>query len=212
MSGVDTANLTELNPDPGQPLYWVAEALWPLQGQWSERDFLRLAGQTHRRIELAGGCVKVLPMPTLKHQEINYWFVEQLKRFVTGAKLGRVVIAGYPLRLNAGGFRMPDAIFVSAAKTDQMTDQFTPVADLVMEVVSQDRNRDYVEKMKDYAASGIAEYWIVDDQEQQVIVFVLQDGAYVEHARAGRGQRAVSKLLGGFEVDVNGVLDAGNVG
>ena len=42
------------------------------------------------------------------------------------------------------------------------------------------RDRDYDRKRAQYAARGIAEYWVIDPIEQVVTVLRLEDGQYVE--------------------------------
>jgi Uma2 family endonuclease len=58
-----------------------------------------------------------------------------------------------------------------------------PPPQLVVEVVSPGRvgrDRDYDRKRAQYSARGIPEYWIVDPQEQAVMVLQLEEGQYVE--------------------------------
>lgn len=82
-------------------------------------------------------------------------------------------------------------------------------ADLVIEIVSPDRPaRDTEEKPRDYAEAGIPEYWIVNPLTSTITVLVLEGQAYVEHGIFQRGDQAVSKLLDGFRVSVDEVLDA----
>jgi Uma2 family endonuclease len=79
-----------------------------------------------------------------------------------------------------------------------------------MEVVSggrEDRRRDLVVKRAEYAAAGIAEYWIADPDERAITVLRLEGEEYVLHGRF-TGGRATSALLGGFTVDVAGVWAA----
>src|SRR5512134_1193558 len=45
--------------------------LAPLQGLWTEEQYLRLTDQTNRFIEFTEGSVEVLPMPTHKHHAIS---------------------------------------------------------------------------------------------------------------------------------------------
>ncbi|NJO98896.1 MAG: Uma2 family endonuclease, partial [Pleurocapsa sp. CRU_1_2] len=55
---------------------------------------------------------------------------------------------------------------------------------LVVEVVSPgkvNRDRDYRYKRSEYAARGIAEYWIVDPQESKITVLLLDNGLYQEN-------------------------------
>ena len=78
-----------------------------------------------------------------------------------------------------------------------------------MEVVSEGQEswkRDYVEKAEDYAAAGIAEYWIVDPQERKITVLTLTDTEYREHGVFIEGDDASSVLLAGFACRVSDVF------
>ena len=53
---------------------------------------------------------------------------------------------------------------------------------LIVEVVSpsqRDRKRDFERKRAQYAHIGVPEYWLIDPEQQVVIVLALQTGAYV---------------------------------
>jgi Uma2 family endonuclease len=66
---------------------------------------------------------------------------------------------------------------------------------LVLEVVSPNQEkRDYRYKRSEYAARGIAEYWIVDPIQQQVMILELVDGFYEEKVYRG-SEQIVSPLL-----------------
>jgi Uma2 family endonuclease len=83
-----------------------------------------------------------------------------------------------------------------------------------MEVVSdgtENRQRDLEIKREEYAQAGIAEYWIVDPQEQTVTVLTLGGTAYREHGVFQHGQQATSVLLPGFAVGVTDVFNAGQI-
>src|ERR671922_1797826 len=60
---------------PALKLVWEADGLEidlsPLQGLWTEEQYLRLTDLTNRFIEFTEGSVEVLPMPTRKHQAIS---------------------------------------------------------------------------------------------------------------------------------------------
>jgi Uma2 family endonuclease len=68
---------------------------------------------------------------------------------------------------------------------------------LVVEVVSPGKkniDRDYRYKRSEYAARGIAEYWIVDPMEGRVTVLEWVEGLYEERVFQG-DQRVISPLL-----------------
>jgi Uma2 family endonuclease len=182
--------------------------LAPLQGLWTEQQYLRLTEQTNHLIEFTDGAIEVLPMPTSRHQTILLLLYERFKTAVqpTG---GKVLVAPLRLRLRPGKFREPDILLLRSAGDPRYQDAFWLGADLVIEVVSPDRpERDTEEKVRDYAEAGIPEYWIVNPLDETVTVLTLEDQAYALHGIFHRGQRAISKLLDGFGIEVDEIFDA----
>ena len=96
-----------------------------------------------------------------------------------------IIISGS--RVNS---RIPDltvfseagAVEISNSTRSTITlDMFPPL--LVVEVVSPgkaNRDRDYRYKRSEYAARGIAHYWIIDPQERKFVRLKLVDGLYEE--------------------------------
>ena len=96
-----------------------------------------------------------------------------------------------------------------AEHAGRITDEYWEGADLVMEVVSsgdEDRRRDLNTKREEYAQARIAEYWIIDPHLEQITVLTLDGQTYVVHGEFKRGERATSKLLPEFGVDVTAAL------
>jgi len=59
---------------------------------------------------------------------------------------------------------------------------------LVVEVVSpgkKNEDRDYRYKRSEYAARGVAEYWIIDPIKSQVMILMLVEGLYEEKIFSG---------------------------
>jgi Uma2 family endonuclease len=196
----------------GKPAWDIALA-FPLQGDWTEADYLALeANFGNRMIELADGCLEVLPMPTLKHQRIVKWMLRQLDDFVVSRKLGEVAMAPLPVRLFAGQIREPDIVFFEAGRVMDAGERPLDGADLVMEVPSRggkNRQRDLEEKRELYARARIPEYWIIDPEMETITVLTLSARRYKVHGEFKRRTQATSKLLKGFKVDVTDVFAAG---
>jgi Uma2 family endonuclease len=193
----------------GEPVWDIAR-LYPTQGNWTEREYLDL--NTNERVEFSYGYIEFLPMPTTLHEYIVRFLFRALDAFVSAGALGEVFFAGVKVRLSKRKLRMPDVAFMSAEHRDWITDDYWDRADLVMEVVSgsdSDRHRDLVEKRAEYARARIPEYWIVDPEEGRITVLTLKRAKYGEHGTFARGDRATSRLLPGFGVDVTTALDAG---
>jgi len=66
---------------------WAAAPLLPLQGHWSEAEYLWLARRTNKLVELADGYLEVLPMPSPKHQKAEYWIVNLDTEIITVLQL-----------------------------------------------------------------------------------------------------------------------------
>jgi Uma2 family endonuclease len=213
----DEVMSTDLFPTPqfapvvGEPA-WDLAILYPLQGNWTEEDYLRIALHENLLIEYTDGCVEVLQMPTIVHQLIVRFLLDSLRAFVEPHKLGVVLFAPLPVKLSPKAYREPDLIFNFTENHAAATKDYYEHADLVMDVVSageRDRKRDYEEKRQDYAKAGIREYWIVDPFERRIAVLTLQGTQYLEHGVFADRASATSRLLAGFAVDVSAAFDAG---
>jgi Uma2 family endonuclease len=184
---------------------WDVAQLFPLHGGWSEAEYLGL--DTNHLVEFSQGHVEFLATPTLSHQLIALFLYKALDSLVAAARLGRVVVAPYKVKLWEGKFLEPDVIFVKAEHLTRMGEQFSLGADLVIEVVSdQGRPLDLEIKRQEYAQAGIPEYWIVDPRLEQITVLVLEGSTYTVHGEFPRGAAATSRLLHGFQVNVTEAL------
>lgn len=184
---------------------WEVARLFPEQGHWDEGDFLSLNQLTNNLIELVDGRIEILEMPTKKHQKRARRLADAIDAFCEENNIeGETVLAAYPVRVAAGRFREPDVVF--AFDPERLGEDYAEKPDLVAEVVSKDRRRDLVEKRRDYAKAGIAEYWMIDQEKQQVTVLALRAGKYVVSGEFKMNQRAASRVLKGFEIDVRKLI------
>jgi Uma2 family endonuclease len=184
---------------------------FPRQGEWTEDEYLSLG--TNWMIEFSDGCLEVLPMPTIRHQLIVDFLHSRLKSFIESSRLpGRTLFAPLPIRLRPGKFREPDVVYLSAKRLQDLSGQPNG-AEVAVEVVSEgseNRQRDFEIKPREYAAAGIAEYWIVDPERQEITVLVLDGERYREHGCFGGGQTATSVYFPGFSLLVDEVFAAAN--
>ncbi len=188
---------------------WELATLYPEQGEWSEDDYLELTDHAKRRIEFTEGRLEFLPMPTEAHEAITQFLFLALYQFVDQGKLGKVYSNGIRLRVRPRKLRLPEVIFLHRDHFHARHNRAWDGADLVMEVVSDspaDRQRDYEQKLVDYAEAKVSEYWIIDRERQAVVVHELTGDHYAVHGQYGRGQVAISALLAGFGVDVGSLL------
>src|SRR5436853_5201275 len=78
--------------------------LLPLQGLWTEEQYLALTNQTNHLIELTDGVIEVLPMPTSSHQ-VMLLLLYDLFRVVVQRTGGIVFVAPMRLQVRPGKHR-----------------------------------------------------------------------------------------------------------
>jgi Uma2 family endonuclease len=103
----------------------------------------------------------------------------------------------------------PDICFFGKQKAAQLKPDTLkyPVPDLIVEVLSETTEQnDRGVKFEDYAAHGVAEYWIVDPERETVERYVLHEGRYPE-ARPQRTGEITSDVVAGFSVAVRAIFD-----
>jgi Uma2 family endonuclease len=113
--------------------------------------------------------------------------------------------------------RLPDLLVhteeshvaLTGANRATLTRDMPPPA-LVIEIVSpgtDNRNRDYRYKHTEYAARGIAEYWIVDPEMQQITVCQWVEGQYEDTVLKGE-EPISSTILSNWQLTVAQVFAA----
>jgi Uma2 family endonuclease len=201
--------LARRRPRKNEPAWDIAE-LYPLQGQWSEEEYLRLG--TNRLVEFDDGVIEVLPVPTTSHQLIlSFLFLQMLPYF---SELGLLLMAGIRVRLWPRKYREPDIVFMTNEHEDRVGEDFWKGADLAIEIVSRgadNRDRDLREKRRDYAKGRILEYWTVDPQEGQITVYRLSNGRYTVHGVFKKGDTMHSARWPEFHLSVDDVFRAGRL-
>ncbi|NOZ39615.1 MAG: Uma2 family endonuclease [Planctomycetes bacterium] len=190
---------------------WEVAMLYPPQGLWTESEYLTFTDGTNHRIEFNDGRLEFLAMPTEVHEELWEFLFLALRQFVNSRQLGKVRSNGMRVRTIPQKYRLPDVLFLGKENFHKRHNRAWDGIDLAMEIVSddpKDRQRDYVDKLAEYAAAGIAEYWIIDYQQRVVIVNKLVGDKYTEHGRFTDGDQAASVLLAGFAIDVKALFEA----
>jgi Uma2 family endonuclease len=151
-------------------------------------DFLSYANELEGYYELSYGKLEEMPPESFE----NVTRAKRLERSLE-AFLDVQLIVTHVLALAVPGQprnRYPDLVVLRPEHSDQMRslgqtaitlDMAPPL--LVVEVVRpgpENRRRDYREKRNQYEWRGIPEYWIVDPEQEQVVVLFLTENGYEE--------------------------------
>jgi Uma2 family endonuclease len=195
LSSADLLALRRRSPDyvppPPPPVSWD--------------DFLAWAPDDWRVEWVAG---EIIEMPPVRddHQFILGFLYRLLMTIVEERQLGSVYLAPFKMRLSSRpSGREPDLFFLSAAHASRATPTFVDgPADLVVEIVSPDRvTRDYREKLAEYEAAGIPEYWIVDPRRSEARFYQLGDDGRYHLAPIDEDGIYTSRVVTGFRLRVS---------
>lgn len=160
------------------------------------RQFLALGDNPPGvRLELVNGEVAVSPSPRPRHSYVFVELLTLLRIYVGKNDLGRVM-AEVDTMFGLHDVRQPDLIYFRKDRVHliDLDHALNAAPDLCVEIVSpSSRTIDRVDKFEQYAAAGIAYYWIVDPANKVIEGYRLANGRY-ELSGSGRGTDEVTLL------------------
>lgn len=176
-------------------------------------DYLRHDDGSDRRYELANGVLVEMPPESDENLSIARKLLLELIQHIPPDW----VVWGTEIEVTGrrATARIPDLLVhteasktaIAGATRATITRDMPPPA-LVVEVVSPgqvNRERDYRYKHTEYAARGIAEYWIVDPETRQVTLCLWVNGQYEDQIYRG-AETLQSTVVPGFGLTVAEIL------
>ena len=155
----------------------------PQQGDWTFADYQEFIPDEGERYEIIEGHIVMMAAPTPKHQRVVKNLAFELELLIRANLLqGEVFVAPIDVVMDEVATPVqPDVCFISAENTKAKVERthILGVPDLVVEVLSSDKQRDRVTKFNAYGKVGVAEYWIVDPSTETVEVYVLRGEVFV---------------------------------
>ena len=154
--------------------------------------------------QLIGGELIMTPSPMPYHQIIARNIGFELLKFNEQRRLGEVIFAPLDVYLSETETYQPDIIFISKDRLNIIGEKKIEAApDLVIEILSPSTAYyDLRHKKRIYEKSGVKEYWIVDPMEKGIEVYENVNGEFKLFSQAQEKDRVKSKLLDGFEVEM----------
>lgn len=143
-----------------------------------------------------------------KHIEASGRLYRLLSLYVDIRRLGSVKMEKALIKLSRRDFE-PDVCFFNKEKTASFgrNTMLFPAPDFVVEVLSDStEGNDRGVKFEDYALHGVAEYWIIDAEEEIIEQYLLKDNLYILHLKVNDGNIS-SRVVEGFTVPVRAVFD-----
>jgi len=161
--------------------------------QISFAEYLNYDDGTDNLYELVDGELFLMPPATARHSDIIEFLTDCFKAIIRTYSLDIRVKAGdVGVQTGINSSRIPDISLIKGEVWRNLPRDTSAVVRvpllLAVEVVSpgnEQIERDYVEKVAEYADAGINEYWIVDPLEQKITVLVLEQGSYSKNVFSG---------------------------
>ena len=165
----------------------------------------------NNRYELIGGELFVSRAPGLSHQRVLHNLQIAFADYLRPNPIG-IIVPGPGMILSDYDAVIPDICFVRNERWDEVVtgEKFTRAVDLVIEILSagkENRERDLSVKRQLYAKYGVEEYWIVDRQNQCVLIYRLQGNILEEIAKLSVEDEITTPLLPRFQLKVSSVFN-----
>jgi Uma2 family endonuclease len=165
------------------------------------------------RRELIDGELYVTPSPSICHQRVVLSLARRLADHADrhGAEC---LTAPFDMYLSPGDVPQPDVAYLSETTRARLDPaKLVGPADLVVEVSSPSTRRvDLLTKRRLYEQAGVPEYWVVDLEQDALLVHRRRGEVFDDPVVLRRGDRAVAPAADGFTVAVADVLGPEPVG
>ncbi|CAN5871774.1 Uma2 family endonuclease [soil metagenome] len=163
------------------------------------------------RYELIEGELFVSRAPGIPHQRVLHNLQMELGSYLKENPVG-ILVPGTGAIFSDYDAVIPDLLFVRSDRWAEVTSEqkITGAPDIVVEILSpgsENRRRDLSVKRQLYAKYGVKEYWIVNSENESVLIFHLREQTLEETATLSGIDEITSPLLPGFHLKASAVFD-----
>jgi Uma2 family endonuclease len=155
------------------------------------------------KAEFINGEIIVHSPVRSRHSEVSDSVFYILRSFVIKNQIGRVTHEKVMARFTRNDYE-PDVMFFGKEKSEtiQPKQSLFPVPDFIVEIVSKaTEERDRGVKFNDFEAHGVAEYWIIDAENEVVEQYLLKEGAYFLNKKTDEGI-IHCKVISGLDIPI----------
>ena len=166
-------------------------------------EFLAL-GETDGKWELDDGVLYIMPSGTRDHRFLDLEFSRRIADYIDSFEQPPAHVYQELTTILSRELQRapePDIVIVREGRPGILRGRWVEGApDIVVEILSTDRNRDLVRKRQIYAEAGVREYWPIDPRNDTVTQLELREGEYFERAVLGPGDTLTTPLLPGLSI------------
>lgn len=142
--------------------------------KYTADEFFSINTAENERCELLNGRIVALASPSVSHQRITGAVFAQIYSYIH-ANNGKCEPFFAPLDVRLDDFSVvqPD-VFIICDSSKANGRICNGVPDFVAEVTSSNYRHDYVDKLFLYKNSGVREYWIIDTNNKEILVYFFE--------------------------------------
>lgn len=214
-NGKKTARLTPYITDIEQYFMVRERALDYQYGgkKVSYEEFLEIAKRSDLRMEFINGEIHIISSPSIGHQEILGRLYMIFREYLDRGKC-RVFLAPFAVHFRKKDIKEPDVmqpdLLIACDLEDNVSenDRYLGTPTLVAEILSDStRNKDMINKLNTYRLSGVKEYWIVDQKQNNILIYNFEDYEIDRYKTYEEGSKANSFTFDGLNLDVKALFE-----
>ncbi len=178
----------------------------------SYEEFMEIYEKSTLRMELINGEIHLLASPSIGHQEILGRLHLIFNEYFKGKKC-RVFLAPFDVHFKKKDFKEPDVmqpdLLVACDLENNVTEKgkYMGTPTLVIEILSDGtRSKDMIDKLNTYRLSGVKEYWIVDQKQENVMVYGFDNYEIDKYKTYEKGEAAKSLVFNDLETDTGSLF------
>ena len=178
----------------------------------SYEEFMEINEKTTLRMEFINGEIHLLASPSIGHQEIlgrlHLVFNDYFK-----SKKCRVFLAPFDVHFRKKEIKEPDVmqpdLLVACDLENNVTEKgrYMGTPTLVIEILSDStRSKDMIDKLNTFRLSGVKEYWIVNQKQENIMVYNFTDYEIDKYKTYEKGDTAQSLVFMGLSVAIDSLF------
>ena len=143
-------------------------------------EYYQITAKSDKMTELLDGEIVAMASPNIRHNDIALGLYTAFRRFISENKgKCRPYVAPTDVELDDRNVVIPD-VFIACNPDNFDKQKYNGAPDFIAEVVSTNRNDDYIRKLWLYRSRGVREYWIIDPHKEKVLVYFFESNEYPE--------------------------------
>jgi prevent-host-death family protein len=178
----------------------------------SYEEFMEINEKSTLRMEFINGEIFLLASPSMGHQELLGRLYLIFTQYFKGKKC-RVFLAPFDVHSKKKDIKEPDVVqpdlLVACDVEGHVTEKgkYMGTPALVIEILSDSsRSKDMIDKLNTYRLSGVKEYWIVDQRQENIIVYCFEHYEIDQYKTFEKGAVAQSFVFKGLATEVESLF------